>query len=113
LLILGIILSGCSLEKQIEVKTEEVKRLPLNIDNQAPLTLEPIQWFVITEDNIEEVFKELKSREKNIVLFSLSDTDYEAMSLNFSRIRNYIIINNEILKKYKNYYENGDRGNGK
>ena len=65
-----------------------------------------VNWILITEDNYADVFAELKDKNADGVLFGLTDDNYETLSKNFAQIRAYIIKQNEIIKQYKNYYEN-------
>ena len=65
-----------------------------------------VNWILITEDNYADVFAELKGKNTDGVLFGLTDDGYETLSKNFAQIRAYIIKQNEIIKQYKNYYEN-------
>jgi hypothetical protein len=39
------------------------------------------------------------------VLFGLTDNDYQLIAKNFARIRNQLKIQNDIIDKYKDYYE--------
>jgi len=39
------------------------------------------------------------------VLFGLTDKDFELLAKNFARIRNQLKITNDLLDKYKQYYE--------
>ena len=39
------------------------------------------------------------------VLFGLTDEDFELLAKNFARIRNHLKITNDLLDKYKEYYE--------
>ena len=39
------------------------------------------------------------------VLFGLTDDDFQLLSKNFARIRNQLKVTNELLDKYKEYYE--------
>jgi hypothetical protein len=39
------------------------------------------------------------------VLFGLTDNDYQLIAKNFAQIRNQLKITNDILDKYKDYYE--------
>jgi hypothetical protein len=39
------------------------------------------------------------------VLFGLTDNDYQLIAKNFAQIRNQLKITNDILDKYKEYYE--------
>lgn len=67
--------------------------------------MEKLNWVIITSDNADEVFAKLKEQNKDMVLFGLSDDDYELLAKNFAQIRAYIIKQNATLDQYKKYYE--------
>ena len=54
---------------------------------------------------IEEVNTELEKEGYDPVLFGLTDKEYELISKNFARIRNHLMETNELIDKYKEYYE--------
>ena len=105
MLILSIFLTNCSGVKQLSIFKEEVKRQELNLDKPTPLQLEQIQWIIITSENAEEVFKKMEEQGLDPVLFGLSDEDYQLIAKNFAQIRNQLKLTNDILDKYKEYYE--------
>lgn len=99
------VISGCSSVKDLQIFTKEIERTPLNLDAPDPLKLEKLKWIVITEKNYKEVFDKLKKQNKNAVLFGLTNDGYETLAVNFAQVRKYIILNQSVLKKYKDYYE--------
>lgn len=105
LLISLTLISGCSSIKELEIFKQEVKRTPLNLDPPVPIVMDKIEWIVITESNYKEVFEKLKKEKKSVVLFGLTDDDYEKLAINFAQVRKYIILNRSVLQKYKDYYE--------
>ena len=90
---------------RIETVKTEVKRAPLNLDKPAVPVQEELNWIIINSENAEEVFAKLKENNTDPVLFGLTDDEYEDLSKNFAQIRNYIIQQNFIIDKYKEYYE--------
>ena len=96
--------SACS-EKQIEVRTVQDERIKLNLSEPHQLKLKPIVFYVLTEKNKDAVFKQLESSNKDKVLISISDDDYQNMSENLVLIQNYITQQRYIIKSYKEYYE--------
>ncbi len=105
------LLVGCSITpkvKQVEISTTEVAKLPLNLPAPHPLELQDVEWIIVTEENIEEVWQLLRDKNEGVALFALRHGDYESLSLNIKDIRaqlgEYIVI----LKKYKEYYESGE-----
>ena len=104
-LMLCIFLSGCSGVKTLEIFKKEVEREKLNIDKPTPLQLENLKWIIINSKNAEEVFKKLEESGIDPVLWGLTDKDFELLAKNFARIRNQLKITNDLLDKYKEYYE--------
>ena len=119
LLISLFFINGCSIVpkfwgddvKPIEVKQVAVERIKLNIEPPKPLQPEKIEWVVITPDNVDKVWKKLKSKNKDLVLFGLTDDGYEKLSINMAEIRNFINSQRIIILKYKDYYEKDDSDN--
>jgi len=105
ILILSIFLTSCSGVKQLSIFKEEVKRQELNLEKPTPLQLEQIKWIIITSENADEVFKKMEEQGLDPVLFGLTDNDYQLIAKNFAQIRNQLKITNDLLDKYKEYYE--------
>ena len=109
MLILSIFLTNCSGVKKLSIFKEEVKRQELNLEKPTPLQLEQIKWIIITSENAEEVFKKMEEQGLDPVLFGLTDNDYQLIAKNFAQIRNQLKITNDLLDKYKQYYEPTDK----
>ena len=88
-----------------DVKNFSKSLLPLKLVNPTPLELQEVEWIIVTEENIEEVWQLLKDKNEGVALFALRHGDYERLALNIKDIRaqlgEYIVI----LKKYREYYE--------
>ena len=104
-LILITSLTSCSGVKQLKIFKTEVEREKLDLKKPTPLELEQLRWIIITSENAEEVFKKLEEQGIDPVLFGLTDKDFELLAKNFARIRNQLKITNDLLDKYKEYYE--------
>ena len=98
-------LTSCAGVKKLEIFKTEVERERLDLKNPTPLELEKLQWIIITSDNAEEGFKKLEESGIDPVLWGLTDKDFELLAKNFARIRNQLKITNDLLDKYKEYYE--------
>jgi hypothetical protein len=105
LLILTTFLTNCSGVKTLEIFKQEVPRENLNLEKPTPLELENLRWIIITSENADEVFKKLEEQGIDPVLWGLTDKDFELLAKNFARIRNQLKITNDLLDKYKEYYE--------
>jgi hypothetical protein len=104
-LILITSLTSCGGVKTLEIFKKEVEREKLNLSTPTPLELENLKWIIITSKNAEEVFKRLEEQGIDPVLWGLTDKDFELLAKNFARIRNQLKITNDLLDKYKEYYE--------
>ena len=71
----------------------------------TPLQMEKIEWIILTSDNAQEVFKKMEEQGLDPVIFGLTDNDYQLISKNFARIRNHLKVQNDMIEKYKEYYE--------
>lgn len=112
LLITPLLISGCASfglfgnsVKPIEIQTKAAERTKLNLQEPAPLNGRIPQWYIITPENAEAIFAELKEKNIDVVLFALTDEGYEQLALNMAEIRNYIANQRSIIIKYKEYYE--------
>ena len=108
--VMALFLVGCAGNKvkpepKVVIQKVIEKKLPLSIANPSPLELDHIQWIIVTEENIEEVWQLLRDKNEGVALFALRHGDYERLALNIKDIRaqlgEYIVI----LKKYREYYE--------
>ena len=98
-------LTNCSSVKKLSIFKEEVPRQQLNLEKPTALQLEEIKWIIITSKNAEEVFKKMEEQGLDPVLFGLNDNDFQLIAKNFAQIRNQLKITNNLLDKYKQYYE--------
>jgi len=69
------------------------------------LNARPVKFFIITEDNIEEKFEELKNSGMPVVFFAMTSDGYENVSLNLSDLRAYIMQQKTIIAAYEEYYK--------
>lgn len=109
-LLLVTSLTGCSVfnwksVKPVEVQTKAVERTRLNLSEPSPLKLEPVKWVLITPENAEKVWEELKEKNVDLVLFALTDDGYEQLAVTMLEIRQYLEQQRAVLIKYKEYYE--------
>jgi hypothetical protein len=109
-IILLPLISGCgslfgSRVKPVEIQTKAVERTRLNIPEPAPISAREIKWILITPENAEKVFSDLKGQNVDLVLFAITDEGYEQLALTMAEIRNHIAAQRAIILKYKDYYE--------
>ena len=64
-----------------------------------------MQWFVVTPENIDQVWVKLKEQGTDLVVFALTDDGYQELAMTMAEVRNYIASQRAIIVKYKGYYE--------
>lgn len=114
ILLLPLLISGCGLlsffektpeVKPVEIQTKAVEKTPLNLPDPEPFKSREVKFIIITPENADRVFEELKTRGDDMVLFGLTDTGYENLALTIAEIRNLLAQQRSIIIKYKEYYE--------
>lgn len=61
----------------------------------------PVEWFVITEDNLEEFMVELEAKTGNTVFFAITPKGYENLALGIGDLRRYIKDEQAIIGYYE------------
>lgn len=91
--------ASCSSVKQVLVpKIEE--RAKLEIVDPEPLVLNDVVWQLVTPENINEALTQSGG-----TLFTLSQPNYENLSLNLESITSRMLVIQSILDQYRSYYE--------
>ena len=105
---IAIFLSGCSITpkvKEVAITTTAIEKLPLSLPDPQALELQEVEWIIVTEENIEEVWQLLRDKNEGVALFALRHGDYERLALNIKDIRATIGEYVVVLKQYREYYE--------
>jgi hypothetical protein len=102
---LALLLSACGGSKPIEIFSKPVERARLNLEYPAAVTLESPRWTVVTPQNSVDVFKKLSTETETAALYGLTNEQYMQLATTMANIRQHIILQREIIKKYKEYYE--------
>jgi hypothetical protein len=89
--------------KPVEVRTLEVEKPAPVVPTVDQLRLREVKWVIITPENAEEKFAEIKKGE--VVLFALTPEGYENIALNLSDIRALIEQQKKIIAIYESQYK--------
>ena len=102
LVLLLALTSGCSLiPKQVEVQTKFVeKQIPIQ-GHPKGVTMYPVEFFAVTDENYEEFREKFGKDNPDIVYFALSVPDYENLSLNIGELKRYIEQQKTIIIYYE------------
>jgi hypothetical protein len=104
-------LGGCSsfLPEVTKYTSEPVERPLLVLPESKIVEMKDVDYIVVTEENIDEVWKELEASGKPIVLFAVTHEGYEALSFNNADIIRFLSEQRAIIIAYKEYYEKADK----
>lgn len=84
------------------VKETKIETIKIDIkDHPRPLKLKDVNWYVVTEENIDEFRERFKADTGGeFVFYAMSVGDYERMAINFADITRYIQQQKELLIYY-------------
>lgn len=113
LILITVLISACSVKQPdpitiTEIRSNIIERPSLILPETTRINTRNIEWKIITPDNVDEIFKEMASSNQQPVLFALTTTGYENVSLNMAEIMRLIREKDAIIVAYKNYYEQAD-----
>jgi len=101
---------ACSPEQEVlKISTTPVARPTLLLPQADEVVARPVEWIVITPDNFEEKMSELAASGEAVVVFGVTGTGYENLSLNLSDIRALVEQQQQIIIAYNRYYNQSIR----
>lgn len=68
-----------------------------------------VDWKILTLDNYEQVFEEIRKTGRPMTLFALTDNGYANLGLQLSDIRAFIEQQKTIIVAYENYYKESNK----
>ena len=101
-ILLLLLISGCSLiPREVQVQTKIVERqIPIQ-GHPKGVTMYPVTFYAVTEQNYEEFKEKFKNENADLVFFALSVPDYENLSLNMAELKRYIDQQKTIIIYYE------------
>ena len=107
LILLFLTISGCSIfrsPKPIETivtKTVIQKQNVPIMNRPKPVALNPVEWFIITEENLAEFILDFKKVNTEFVVAAMTIKGYENLSLNVAELRRYINQQKSLIVYYE------------
>lgn len=110
LLIPILLLSGCVQNKpvKVDIQTIEVPRVELSLPEVDKLRMGEVEWTVLNEDNALEEIEALLGKNYTPTFMCVPDEGYEALGLNFARVRQLVEQQQAVIGAYKRYYTEQD-----
>ena len=103
-------LQGCALLawkaiQPVEIEKKAHERTRLSLPDPQPIRPSTPSWILITPQNQNKVWEELRAKNADLVLFGLTDDGYEELATDMAQIRSFIQQQRDIIQKYRDYYE--------
>lgn len=100
-----LLLMGClgsrAPEAEVVLQTEYAKQnIPIQ-ERPKAVQFPPVDWYVVTEDNLEEKLAELEQKTGNVVFFAITPKGYENLALGIAEMRRYIKDTQAIIGYYE------------
>ena len=106
MLLATVTLTSCTaIPNSLNITSAPVEKVPLKLPNVDRFNQRPLDWIVVTPDNVEDVFKKLQNEDKQIVVFAVDEKGYEALTLNVTDLLKLVRQQNAVITAYQNYYE--------
>lgn len=96
--------TACSLLKPEEVVVTQVEYVDRVIPLQPrpkPVTLYDIEFYAVTEENLDEFLERFEKENGDVVFFAISVPDYENIALNMGELRRFIQSQSAVILYYE------------
>ena len=105
LLTTPLLLMGClgsrTPESEVVLQTEYQKHnIPVQ-ERPKAVEFPPVDWFVITEENLDAKLEEINAKTGNVVLFTITPKGYENLAIGIADLRRYVKDQQAIIAYYE------------
>jgi PBP1b-binding outer membrane lipoprotein LpoB len=109
----AIMLSACSQNlpdpvTPIVIQREPLDRPTLNLPAVDKISAQPVDWTIVTPENIDEIFAGQAAQGEALVLFTVTATGYENISINTQEALRVIVQQQAVIDGYQVYYIRAD-----
>ena len=95
-------------ETEIVTETEYVEQnIPIQ-ERPKAVKFPPVDWYIVTEENLEAKLQELEDNTGNRVFFAITPKGYENLALGIAEMRRYIKDQGAIIVYYEEALTNED-----
>ena len=101
-----MLLTACGLasrvmEPEVVITTQYLEQnIPIQ-ERPKKVSMPPVDWYVITEENLEEKMAELQANTGNVVVFGITPKGYENLALGIADMRRYIKDQQAVIVYYE------------
>jgi hypothetical protein len=103
-----VILTACVKPQEfvapIVIKSEPIDRPRVILPSVDRFAAMPVEWIIVTPDNVAQVFSDMRAKGEVPVLFTVSTTGYENIAINSQGALRVIVQQQAVIDGYQVYY---------
>lgn len=112
-IILAVMLSACSQDlpdpvEPVVIQREPIDRPTLTLPSVDTLTAQSVEWTIVTPENIDQIFADMTAQGDEPVLFTVTSSGYENISINTQEALRVIVQQQAVIDGYQVYYIRAD-----
>ena len=97
-----MMLTACGVtEPKVTIQTEYVEQSIAVQEPPKGVNMPPVEWYIITEENLEEKIAEMEAATGNVAIFAITPKGYENLALGIADLRRYIKDQQAIIGYYE------------
>lgn len=93
--------SGRTPEEQIVVQTDYIEQTVPIQERPKGVDWNPVPWYVITEENLDEKLAEIEAATGNVVIMAITPKGYENLAIGIAELRRYVLDQQAIIAYYE------------
>ena len=95
--------------EMVEQIKKSARKQPLMMADISKVELKDVRFIVVTPENAQDKFIEMKEEKIDLALFSLTDNYYENLAFNMTDLLRMLRETQFQLQQYKAYYESDEQ----
>ena len=88
----------------VVIQSQPIERPALNLPTVDPYNARDVEWVVITPDNADRIFQEMRDKGQAPALFGVDERGYENISVNTAESLRVIMQQQAVIDGYRAYY---------
>lgn len=108
-----VALAACNTPEEttrpIVISSQPIDRPALNLPPVDEFNARPVEWVVVTPDNVDQVFADMQARGEAPALFGVNEQGYENIAVNNQQALRVIMQQQAVIQGYREYYVRVDR----
>lgn len=90
--------------RPVVINSAPIERPPLDLPEVDPINPRNVDWIVVTPDNVDAVFAQLRAQGAAPSLFAVDEQGYENIAINTQESLRVILQQQSVIEGYREYY---------